>query len=734
MTLATLQSFRSKLGGLIAGKGWRESFARGDDVGGMTPAQGGCPNPAVKSAWVFRCLQLISGQVRMLPLSFYTHGQTGKQIPWTDKDTLEFWQRPAETPSGRLAIGDFIELSLHWINLTGQACWILDDTWLTPGGVKSPILLARTDRLSPIKKGDLLLGWMFTDGSGGRHVLVPQQVIRPRLLNPFDDAAGLSPLEAARMAVDADYAAGVFARNVAASNGDQGVYIIAKGGAALSDEQQAQIVAQLRQKADSSRRGQYRPAFLTADVAVEDPKIKTVDAAFVTGRQESRHEIFVAFGVPPSMSDRMDSYSVGAASDRYRLIEETCMPHSMRICQAIAEVERLRSGRVLTVEQEWSEHPVLAQVRIERAKSAAEMWKTGVPWQVLNQVHDLRMPAFAGWESAWLPMSLERVEDSNPKTQDEKETQADGEDETADSKKALATSHHAIQELRTLMKALPVQKTCNGPANCGCGGQHKATDEGERDPERVKLWEKHMKARAPSEKLMLSKLRKVIMAARQETLAKLDESAKALDGVRERGLLDIIFDSSNFQISMVEQTKPVLQDTLKQSLMQFAEEIGSDDPWEMEGQTTLNFLAKRENRIRDAARGIHDEIKRELDQGLQAGETNAELADRVRRAFNGISKDRAETIAATEITAAYGYARHDAMGGLGIDRKQWLSAQDGRVRDTHMRADGQEVGMDEPFIVELKDGGSEELMYPGDEKGSAENVIRCRCVELAVMG
>lgn len=750
-TLKSFGALVSRVGSLLQGKGWKEAYAKGD-MGTPGSSSGACPNAAKYSTWVFRCLQLNAGPVRAMPLKFYSTSTKGKRVEFTDPDTVQFWERPAETASGPLNFGDFMELSLHWINLHGQACWILDDTWLMPRGVKSPILLGRADRLTPVKKGDMLVGWMFTDGVGSRFTLLPQQVIRPRFLNPYDDAAGLAPLDAARIAVDANYASNVFARNVAFSNGDRGVYVVAKGGAALSKEQQEQIVAQLRQKAELSRKGQYRPAFLTGDVTIEDPQIKSVDEAFNSGREVSRDEIFVAFGVPVSMAAKMTSYSIGAASDRYRLLEETCMPHSDRLCDAIAHVERLRTGRVLTAAQDWSQHPTLAAARLERAKAATDMFKTGVPWDVLNQLMDLGLPKFPGSSSAWLPMSMERVTDETEQEDTtnedpEKETETDGPKEARDSQKALAASGAALQVLKSLLSApavtagppnrkhaTPVQRACN--AGCGCGADlaHKAEGDGDEpalDPARVQLWEKHMQARRPSEKIMLSKITRSLMAARSEMLGRLDSTEKALTGIRQRGVLDIMFDLQAFQASMISGTKAASTAALEQACFQFAEEIGVDDPWKLESTRVFNFLQQRESKIRDASQGIYDDIKRQLEAGLIEGESSADLAKRVKAAFNTISKERAEMIAITEIGAAYGLARHDSMQGLGIDEKEWLSAQDGRVRATHRRADGQTVPLEEPFIIELADGGSEELMHPGDAAGSAENVIHCRCVEIA---
>jgi hypothetical protein len=56
--------------------------------------------------------------------------------------------------------------------------------------------------------------------------------------------------------------------------------------------------------------------------------------------------------------------------------------------------------------------------------------------------------------------------------------------------------------------------------------------------------------------------------------------------------------------------------------------------------------------------------------------------------------------------------------------KTWLSARDGRVRDTHQEADGQTVPVDQPYSV----GGSS-MSYPGDPAGPNQETCNCRCTE-----
>lgn len=60
--------------------------------------------------------------------------------------------------------------------------------------------------------------------------------------------------------------------------------------------------------------------------------------------------------------------------------------------------------------------------------------------------------------------------------------------------------------------------------------------------------------------------------------------------------------------------------------------------------------------------------------------------------------------------------------------REWLATLDARTRHEHGAADGQRVGVDEPFTV-----GGEELMFPGDTSHGASgwNIYNCRCTVAA---
>ena len=64
-----------------------------------------------------------------------------------------------------------------------------------------------------------------------------------------------------------------------------------------------------------------------------------------------------------------------------------------------------------------------------------------------------------------------------------------------------------------------------------------------------------------------------------------------------------------------------------------------------------------------------------------------------------------------------------------VERKGWMCSFVPESRDSHIAADGQEVGLDEDFDV-----GGERMAYPGDPKGSAGEVCNCLCGTYPVVG
>lgn len=89
-----------------------------------------------------------------------------------------------------------------------------------------------------------------------------------------------------------------------------------------------------------------------------------------------------------------------------------------------------------------------------------------------------------------------------------------------------------------------------------------------------------------------------------------------------------------------------------------------------------------------------------------------------------ITKRRARMIVRTETVKSTNFAQLAAADNEDYEmEKQWISIEDLRTRRSHSHngVDGERQDLDQPY--------SNGLMHPGDPKGSAAEVINCRCTQ-----
>jgi len=129
--------------------------------------------------------------------------------------------------------------------------------------------------------------------------------------------------------------------------------------------------------------------------------------------------------------------------------------------------------------------------------------------------------------------------------------------------------------------------------------------------------------------------------------------------------------------------------------------------------------------------GINDstklKIQNVINNSLGNGEGINSTGNEIRNAIVGMGILRANLIARTEVHRTASFANEMVAENMGIagTKKEWVAVADGRTRATHIAATGQQVGLEEPFIV-----GGDRLKYPGDPAGSPGETINCRCVSI----
>jgi SPP1 gp7 family putative phage head morphogenesis protein len=101
-----------------------------------------------------------------------------------------------------------------------------------------------------------------------------------------------------------------------------------------------------------------------------------------------------------------------------------------------------------------------------------------------------------------------------------------------------------------------------------------------------------------------------------------------------------------------------------------------------------------------------------------------EIKQRLLDYFDDLTPARARAIAQTEVGMASSKATLEGYRQSGVaERKEWLSARDSRVRDSHVELDGMVVNFDEDFVSPLTGARGE---APGMMNDPSED-INCRC-------
>lgn len=120
-------------------------------------------------------------------------------------------------------------------------------------------------------------------------------------------------------------------------------------------------------------------------------------------------------------------------------------------------------------------------------------------------------------------------------------------------------------------------------------------------------------------------------------------------------------------------------------------------------------------------------LREQLVEGVNEGESIPKLAKRISEVFSEAKGRRSVVIARTEVVRASNFGAYEGMRQGGVPKREWLATRDDRVRDSHLAADGQIVGIDQPFTL----GSGVQTMYPG-ASGVPEEDIQCRCTTAPV--
>lgn len=183
----------------------------------------------------------------------------------------------------------------------------------------------------------------------------------------------------------------------------------------------------------------------------------------------------------------------------------------------------------------------------------------------------------------------------------------------------------------------------------------------------------------------------------------------SIDGMQEAMFNDLkplwvaSGEAGNEYFNLVQFTKPedgTLFSVFRQDYLDWLEKYG----------------ATKVTQVNDTTKGL---TRRIIKEGLRNGDSTSKIAEELASQLMDYTKQRAITIAETEIHNTMLKGNFMSAQASGFKYKTWISAGDARVRNSHKALNNKKVKINEDFKPSLG--------YPGDSRAPGNETIRCRC-------
>ncbi|MDR1365862.1 MAG: phage portal protein [Holosporales bacterium] len=273
-----------------------------------------------KNVIAYRAINLISRGIAAVPLKLFSFGTaltSGEHIvaslldhPNSDQTRSEF----LETLTCHLLMSGNAYIYLHYEDDVFPITMHL----LRPDRVK-----IKADKMGKVTEYDY-----------GQNRQIPsystkfkrKQVLHLKFFNPLDDFYGLSPIEAAAIAIDQYNAVSSHNLSLLQNGGRPSGCLILKNKEFMTEQQKQALRASIKKSYEGALNA-GKTMVLEGDFEWKEMGLSPKDLDFVTGKTFSAREISQAFGVPPML--------VGVPGDatfsnyreaRYHLWEDTILP------------------------------------------------------------------------------------------------------------------------------------------------------------------------------------------------------------------------------------------------------------------------------------------------------------------------------------------------------------------------------------------------------------------------
>lgn len=275
------------------------------------------------SPWVYVAVNRIAEAAALVPFHVARRSAEGA-VEVVDHP----FERLLQKPNPLLSRFELIEHTVGHLEIHGNAYWFLAGE---PGGHPLELWPLRPDRVSVVPDARRGVRGYVYEVDGRQVPLDAAEVVHFRRWHPSNDYYGLSALEAARLAVEADRAMAEWNRRYFGEGMAVPAGIVAIRER-VSDSDYERLQREWRLAYGGRER---RTAFLRgASVEWHNVGLSQQDMDFLNARRFNREEIFQIFGIPVGMFSENATEANALVGERV-FVERTLWPKLVRIAEKI---------------------------------------------------------------------------------------------------------------------------------------------------------------------------------------------------------------------------------------------------------------------------------------------------------------------------------------------------------------------------------------------------------------
>lgn len=681
----------------------------------------------MKSVVVYRCISLIAKSCAGIKWELKKSRMGGKDVYIDNHDILKLLHRP-NPMQGQ---SSFFESVVSYYCISGNA--FIES--VRPSKNKPPTELwpVRPDKMKivPGSKG-YPAKYILSSGDTYRSwdvnpVTLQADIYHMKSFHPTNEWWGMSPLEAAMYAVDTNKSGDrwnlALLQNSATPSGVLQTRISDTNPAgALTEEQFLRLKTEIENEySGASNAG--RPMLLEGGLEWKTISMSPKDMEFLKSKESSSIDICNSYGVPPEMLGLGQKTYQNYNEARMSFYEDTVLPLMDLITDELNNWLIPMFGQDLKLCYDKDDIEALASKR--EAKFAAIK---DANFLMINEKREAAgYDPKPGWDVFLIGSDL---------IDDPEDYMAGGQEDVTDSTQSTPPQNQSGTE---------ADKTPTEDDSM----DENIEEEGGKGWKNFNLLNQN--ERKASAKRQNWRRKRLEAAFTRDLNSDFKEMAKdmadAMKGKTDARVIEYAL------LKVVDDSMPVIKKTISRHIKYTVEDFGSMvfneaksvfhsietkqtrewDAW------AKRYVEKRSGQaigqIEDTTRKqVSRTVKRLVERAVIDGDSTQEIANELSDEFQSLGKSRAKLISRTEVAAASNNSSLEAVKSMKIPNmmKEWVSAQDDRVRDggkdgdgpDHEHMNGVSIGLEEKFSVPP----DAEMDGPGDTSAGAGQVCNCRCV------